>query len=186
MSLLLARATLWVAVVLVLTAAAGVDLRRRIVPNELVMLVAAGGLALSLLSPTGSILSMLMSVAFCLVVLLALLVCAHFNVLGAGDAKLIAAVTLLVPPERIALLMMAIALAGGLVSGVYFAAFHVMKRAGTVRRYAAGLFADAHRAGTARMRAGYSVPYAVAVLVGVALYLASELYQCSSGISCSL
>ncbi len=183
--------TLWVAVLLVLVATAGIDLRRRIIPNELVALVAVGGVALNGLLRPGSI---LLSLLFCLVVLLALLVFAHFNVLGAGDAKLIAAATLLVPPERIGLLLLAIALAGGLLSGVYLVAFQSLKHARAGRRHgahlgprhAAGSFAKFSRAGFARMRAGYSVPYALAVLAGIAFYLASELYQCSSGISCLL
>ena len=183
MSLLLARAMLWMAVLLVLAAAAGIDLKRRIIPNESVLLVAAGGVALAALLRPGT---MLIGLPLAFAVLLALLVAAHFNVLGAGDAKLIAAVTLLAPPDRVALLLMAIALSGGLVSGVYLVAFHLTKRTGIVGRYATGSFANARRAGAARMRAGYSVPYAVAILAGVALYLASELYRCSSGISCSL
>lgn len=191
MSLVLTRAILWAAVMLVLAAAAGVDLRRRIIPNETVVLIGAGGVALSVLSRPGST---LLSLLLCLVVLLTLLVFAHLNVLGAGDAKLIAAVTLLVPPERIVLLLVAIALAGGLLSGIYLAAFHGLKHARAAKRYGAlsgrglptGSLAQFRRAGHARMRAGYSVPYALAVLGGVAFYLASEFYQCSSGISCLL
>ena len=136
MSLLLVRVTLWVAVLLVLVATAGIDLRRRIIPNELVALVAVGGVALNGLLRPGSI---LLSLLFCLVVLLALLVFAHFNVLGAGDAKLIAAATLLVPPERIGLLLLAIALAGGLLSGVYLVAFQSLKHARAGRRHGAHL-----------------------------------------------
>jgi len=191
MSFLLARAILWVAVMLVLAAAAGIDLKQRIIPNESVAFIVAGGVALGALSRPGSI---ALSLLFCAVVLLALLVCAHFNALGAGDAKLIAAATLLVPPDGIVLLLMAIALAGGLLSAIYLAAFHSLehahaaKRHGALsgRRHPAGSLAQLRRAGAARMRAGYSVPYALAVLAGVAFYLASELYQCSSGISCLL
>lgn len=190
MSLVLTRAILWAAVLLVLATAAGIDVRRRIIPNETVMFVAASGLALSVLSRPGST---LLSLLFCLVVLLALLVCAHFEVLGGGDAKLIAAVTLLVPPDGIVLLLVAIALAGGLLSGVYLALYHGMKgpRVGK-RRDARGIrpstraFAEFRRDEYARMRTGQSVPYGLAVLCGVAFYLASELYQCSSGISCLL
>jgi prepilin peptidase CpaA len=156
MSLLLARAVLWVAVLAVLIIAAGIDLRRRIIPNKLVALVAAGGVIVGVLSRPSSILP---SLLFGLIVLLALLVCAHFDVLGAGDAKLIAAATLMVPPEHVALLLIAIAVAGGVLSGVYLAAFRSLKA---------------------------TVPYALAVLGGVSFYVASELYQCSSGISCSL
>lgn len=191
MSFFFARAVLWAAVLLVLAAAAAVDLRRRIIPNETVALVAAGGIALGMLSWPGAV---LLSLVFGVVVLLALLVCAHFNVLGAGDAKLIAAVTLLTPPEHITPLLMAIALAGGLLSGVYLAAFHGFKHARAARHHGAqsgdrhpiGSFAQFRRAGYARMRSGYSVPYALAVLCGVVFYLVNGLYQCSSAISCSL
>jgi prepilin peptidase CpaA len=191
MSLLLTRAILWAAVMLVLAAAAGIDLKRRIIPNESVVLIAAGGVALSLLSRPGST---LLSLLICAVVLLALLVFSHLNVLGAGDAKLIAATTLLVPPDRTGLLLLAIALAGGLLSGIYLAAFHGLKYVRAVRhhgvqrssRHPTGSFAQFRRAGYARMRLGYSLPYALAILAGVGFYLASEIYQCSSGISCSL
>jgi prepilin peptidase CpaA len=192
MSLLpLAGVILWMAVLAVLAAAAVIDARRRIIPNESVVLIVAGGVALSALSRPDSILP---SLLLGLIVLLTLLVVAHFNVLGAGDAKLIAASTLLVPPEHIVLLIMAIALAGGLLSGVYLAAFHSLKHAHAAKRHGArsglhhpaGSFAQFRRAGHARMRSGYSVPYALAVLGGVVFYLTSELYQCSSGISCSL
>jgi prepilin peptidase CpaA len=182
---------LWAAVMLVLAAAAVIDLRRRIIPNETVVFVAACGVGLSVLSRPGST---LLSLLLCLLLLLLLLVCAHFNVLGAGDAKLIAAATLLVPPERIFLLLVTIALAGGLLSVVYLAAFRGLKHARAARHHGArsggshpaGSFTQFRRAGHARMRAGYSVPYAVAVLGGVAFYLVSEIYQCSYGISCLL
>ena len=191
MMFLFVRAALWAALLLVLAIAAGIDLRRRIIPNEAVAFVAAGGVALSLLSRPGGV---LLSLLLCVIVLLALLIFAHFDVLGAGDAKLIAAVTLLVPPGRIAELLLAIALAGGLLSGVYLAASHRLKHARAARRRGAhagqrhphGSFVQFRAAGRARIRAGYSVPYGVAVLGGVVLYLASELYQCSSGTSCSL
>ena len=190
MSFLLIRAILWAAVLTVLVAAAGIDLKRRIIPNETVALVAVGGVVLSVLSRPGST---WLSVLFSLIVLLALLVLAHFDVLGGGDAKLIAAATLLVPPDAIALLLVAIALAGGLLSGVYLAAYHGLKRARATEpngarsvRRSTGAFAKFRRNEHARMRAGQSVPYALAVLAGVAFYLASEIYQCSSGISCLL
>ena len=190
MCFLLARAILWAAVMLVLAAAAGIDLKRRIIPNESVALVAAGGVALSLLSRPGST---WLSLLFSLAVLLALLVAAHFDVLGGGDAKLIAAATLLVPPEGIVLLLGAIALAGGLLSGVYLVLHHAMKGPRLAKRHVArgirpstGAFATFRRNEHARMRAGRSVPYALAVLAGVAFYLGSEIYQCSSGTSCLL
>ena len=190
MSLLLMRAILWAAVLTVLVAAAGIDLKRRIIPNESVALVAVGGVVLSVLSRPGST---WLSVLFSLVVLLALLVLAHFNVVGGGDAKLIAAATLLVPPDAIVLLLVAIALAGGLLSGVYLALYHGMKGPRVAKRHGARgvrpstrAFAKFRRNEHARMRAGQSVPYGLAVLCGVAFYLASELYQCSSGISCLL
>lgn len=173
MSLLLVRATVWAAVLVVMAAAAGSDFKRRIVPNEAVALVAVGGLVLSLLARPGST---FISLLLALTVMLTLLVVAHFNLLGAGDAKLIAAATLLVPPDRVAPLLLGIAVAGGVLSGIYLVAFRAMKHGG---RRATGFFAHVRHADR-------SVPYAVAILGGVALYFASELYQCSSGISCSL
>ena len=110
MSLLLTRAILWAAVMSILTAAAAMDVHRRIIPNELVAVTAVGGLALGLLSRPGSIwLSLLIAMA----VVVALAPFGRHNTIGGGDIKLIAAATLLVPPDRTAALLLYLSLSAG-------------------------------------------------------------------------
>ena len=98
-----------------LLTAAVIDLKCRIVPNRLVIVIAGGGVALRLLSSPGLIwVSLLVAAAF-FVVLGRL---SHHDWIGGGDAKLIAAVTLLAPPAGIGKLLFDITLAGGLMSCV--------------------------------------------------------------------
>jgi prepilin peptidase CpaA len=191
MSSFLIHTALWGASLFVLAASARADLRERIVPNESVIVIAACGLALTLVSrPEAAWLSL--SIAALL--LLGLLTLAHYDLLGAGDAKLIAAVTFLVPPDRVGLLLVEIALAGGFLSAAYLAAHHALKRAQLAeveavpikRTCAIGAFDRLLRIEQARIVSDNSVPYALAVLGGVSFYIASELYQCLFATSCSL
>lgn len=189
MSLLLIRGALWVASFGVLVVAAGNDLKERIIPNRLVLLVAMGGLALGVTSrPSLVWISILAAVV--LVFLLGVL--AHFKLLGGGDVKLIAAVSLLVPPDRIGSLLVAIAFVGGLLSLGYLAAYRTLRHVQVTRRGAArsaqtrlnsNQWLDSERA---RLVGGDSVPYGIAILGGVGVHVASELYQCLFGTSCSL
>ena len=187
MSLLLIRTALWAAILLVLIASARIDLRERIIRNEAVIFVAVCGIALGLASRPGSAwVSLLVSV----VLLCGLWILANYDYLGGGDAKLIAAVTLLVPPDRIGLLLIEIALAGGVVSGAYLAAAHARKR---VRNAVPVPVACPTRmlnrllcSEFARITDENSVPYALAVLGGVGFYVVSELYRCLFGTFCSL
>jgi len=189
MALLLVRTILWAATLLVLAVAAGADLKRRIVPNETVALVALGGIALAALTRPSSLWIGLPAAFF---LLLGCLVFAHFDFFGAGDAKMIAAVSLLVPPERIAGLLMGVALTGGLLSLVYFCARqwlirrHASRhRARWARLLPSGL-RKLRRNERARILTGRSVPYSLAILGTVVVYVAYESYQCSSGTSCLL
>ncbi len=98
---------------------------RRIIPNRLVLLVLASGIALRLLSaPSPLWLGLLGPIA----VLLALGLLASHNLVGWGDAKLITAVSVAVPADRLLTLLLAIALAGGLLSCLYLAARCVLRR----------------------------------------------------------
>jgi prepilin peptidase CpaA len=171
-----------------LLTAAMIDLKYRIVPNRLVLLIAGGGVALRLLSSPGSIwVSLLVASAF-FVVLGRL---SHHDWLGGGDAKLITAVTLLAPPAGIGKLLFDITLAGGLMSCVYLTAQFMLARKaasphrGADARYAMqggeGLFSQE----CARIAAGEPMPYALAVLGGVLCFSISEAMECSFAISCS-
>jgi len=189
MALLLVRAILWAATLLVLVVAAGVDLKRRIIPNETVALVALGGIALAALTRPSS-LWIGLPAAFLL--LLGCLVFAHFDFFGAGDAKMMAAVSLLVPPERIAGLLMGVALAGGLLSLAYLCARRRIVRGQASRhrakwpRLLPPALRRLRRNERARILSGRSVPYSLAILGAVVVYVAYESYQCSSGTSCLL
>ena len=89
-------------------------------------MIAGGGIVLRLLSSPGLIwVSLLVAAAF-FVVLGRL---SHRDWIGGGDAKLIAAVTLLAPPAGIVKLLFDITLAGGLMSCVYLMAQFMLARA---------------------------------------------------------
>jgi prepilin peptidase CpaA len=101
-----------------LSVAVATDLASRIIPNRLVLLVLCAGIALRLLSGPGSLwLGVLGPVA----VLMTMALLASRDLVGWGDAKLIAAVSVAVPADRLPTLLLAIALAGGLLSCLYLA-----------------------------------------------------------------
>ena len=160
-------------------AAAG-DTKNGIIPNHMVVFVAGAGLALRLASGLTSAALSLVCAGLAFVVLVFL---THRNMIGGGDAKLIAAATLLVPSDRIVLLLLNIALAGGLLSCFYIVRFFVAKNAHQpARRFVNHLFArDSNRKKTSR-----PMPYALAILGGVLASMFSEVFQCFSATSCSL
>jgi prepilin peptidase CpaA len=182
----LTRAALWVTAALLLFVAVRTDFRARIIPNRVVALIAANGLLLGLMSRPERI---WISLLVALVLLIGLGFIAHFDLIGGGDAKLISAVTLLVPPESVASLLLAIALAGGVVSGAYLAVFYALPRARNKRkRGTAGWYSrlpQLLRHERMRVLRATSVPYGVAVLGGVSVVTVSEIIRCYSATSCS-
>jgi prepilin peptidase CpaA len=177
---------LWAVALAALTASAWTDLKDRIIPNELVGLAAASGLGLSLaLRPDETWIGMLTAT----LMLFGLGVIAHHGIIGGGDVKLISAATLLVPPAHIGQLLAAIAIAGGVLSCAYLAARAALKR-GHVRAAVPGGQNDQNAGGwfsdeCARIAAGGPMPYALAILGGVAGTVAGELPQCLSASFCS-
>jgi prepilin peptidase CpaA len=119
----------WLPEVLILaclSVAVATDLASRIIPNRLVLLVLCASIVLRLLSaPNPPWLGLLGPIA----VLLALGLLASRDLVGWGDAKLITAVSVAVPPDRLLTLLFAIALAGGLLSCLYLAARFLLRRA---------------------------------------------------------
>lgn len=189
MSIIFVRGVLWVTILVLLVASAKRDLTDRIIPNRFVILIATAALVLSLMiRPDLTLLSLLLS----LITFLLLGTLVHYGFLGGGDAKLIAAVTLFVPPSHVSQLLITISLAGGLLSAAYFVAYWEFPAKFALRRSRANLAAPAkrpnrpHRKIRADAIARNSVPYAVAVLAGTCIYLASELYKCFYATSCSL
>ncbi|HEY4250320.1 MAG TPA: A24 family peptidase [Roseomonas sp.] len=91
----------------------------------------------------------------------------RFAVLGGGDVKLLTAATPLLPPADVPTLLMAVALAGGVLALVYLALRPLLRGA---RRGArpAGLPARIWRAERWRIGRGGPLPYAIAIAAGAA------------------
>ncbi len=164
---------LWAISLAALLLSAATDLKQRIIPNELVLVVALSGLLLGLAMRPGQVCISLVVAA--LIFLMLGFLC-RYGVLGGGDVKLMAAVTLLVPPGGIADLLIGIALAGGLLSCFYLGASYFARDA---------LAGSCEPAGErVRVASRTEAPYAVAILGGVIWYVARESFPCSSAMSC--
>jgi len=154
-------AILWLASLTGLFAAAVTDFQKRIIPDGLVFLTAGCGVAIRLLlEPSSAAPSAF--IAFAILLILGFL--ARRSVIGGGDAKLIAAVTLLFAPADLGMLLLSIALAGGVLSGVYLLAHGLARKsvpAGSIGRVAV----DA------------SVPYGVAIFAGTTVIATIKAYQ---------
>jgi prepilin peptidase CpaA len=147
-----------------LSVAVATDVADRIIPNRLVLLVLCAGIFLRLLSPAGPFWPSLLGL---LIVVAALSVLASYNFIGWGDAKLIAALAVAVPPDRLLTLVFAIVLAGGLLSCIYLASRTILRHAAVPAApgQQTPLFQVAARE-RARILAGEPMPYAVAIFAG--------------------
>jgi Flp pilus assembly protein protease CpaA len=188
MSFLPISATLLAAGLAGLAAASVTDIRERLIYNEIVVYVLAVGVALRLVSTPGSL---WLSLAGALVLLVILGQFARFNVIGGGDAKLIAATMLLFPPQYDAELMTNIAVAGGVLSCVYLAARIALRRRIPVRtglrgKAPADQFGGVLGSEFAKITAGEPMPYALAILAGTILSIGNEAVRCISATSCLL
>jgi prepilin peptidase CpaA len=188
MSLSLIQTLPWTASLLALAGSAVTDLRKRMIPDEFSTLIAVCGLAMALRLGSGQAWIALLA-ALCVFFFLGVL--AHYNAIGGGDVKLIAACCLLVPPDSIPLLLAEIALAGGVLSGAYLAGGWLLRRSPRTRLEPASAsqpnaFRKWLRREGSRIARGYPVPYALAVFGGVAVHLIRELPPCFSATSCSL
>jgi prepilin peptidase CpaA len=168
----------WLTSLSLLSVAAGTDLKDRRIPNEIVAAVAAIGLTQGLIARPGQVwLSLLVAfVVFC-----GLGVLSYYRIIGGGDLKLISAVTLLVPPERVGQLLIEIALAGGVLGCFYLLARYALRSASATSSGAAEVvrpeagFALTIQTERVRIAAGGSLPYALAVLGGALIYVTREL-----------
>lgn len=152
-------------VVLVALGAAAVnDVALRRIPNLIAAIVAAAGLARQVL--TGSP-AMAMLVAGCLLAGATLLWLR--GILGGGDVKLLAAAGLVIPPAAIPTMLLAIALAGGVLSLLHLA----LRGRVTARRLArpAGILGRILRCEAWRIRRGAPLPYGVAIAAGTAFVM---------------
>ncbi len=192
MSAAIFSAILLVVSVVALVAAALVDLSHRIIPNRLVLVVAACGVGRRLLLAPGLIWFDLLATAS---IVVALGFLAHHEWIGGGDVKLIAAVTLLFPLSDAGALLLGIAVAGGLMGVAYLVMRAIVARIPEPRFCPAatretrdtmrdlGHLLNGERT---RIAAGEPMPYALAVLGGVIYRIVSEAIQCLSATSCSL
>jgi prepilin peptidase CpaA len=164
------------------------DLRLRIIPDRVSLLVATSGLTLAFTLRPADVYASLSAFAL---VFTALCGIAYYDLVGGGDVKLISAVSLLVPSDDVFVLLLEIALAGGLLSCTYLLARSQLKRAFLPPRE--GLVATqlpwptaprGVRQEAARIIAGEPMPYAFAILAGVVFHGARELCQCPSAIYC--
>jgi prepilin peptidase CpaA len=172
-------AMLWIASLGNLIVASATDLMRRMIPNRHPVLMAGGGVGLRLISWADPL---WMSLLIAAITLVTLGYIARHGIIGGGDAKMIAAVTLLVPPAQVMLLLIAIAIAGGLLSCCYLLLRLVLKsrdrmRFGTGRDPSRGLRAVLQRE-RARIAGGGQMPYAFAILGGVAYVALQRAFAC--------
>jgi Flp pilus assembly protein protease CpaA len=162
-----------------LALAAVTDLRHRIIPNGLVLAVVLSGLTLRTFD--GALLLSL-SVLLCVGVVALLGLLAGVAVIGWGDAKLIGAATLLVPLRQSGNLLLAIAVAGGILSGGYLLAQFILRKRIALSEPKAltgpNGFAAFLENENGRILTGPSMPYAVAVLAGVFYKMTIETMRC--------
>ncbi len=184
MSFVIIPKIIWTISLAALLVSAATDLKQRIIPNELVVVIALSGLLLGLAMRPGQI---CISLVVAALVFLTLGVLCRYGALGGGDVKLMAAVTLLVPPGGIGDLLIEIALAGGLLTCLYLGAHYLARNALAGSCEPAGERGSfVERRGLARVSITQrkQVPYAVAILGGVIWYFARESLSCSSEMSC--
>ena len=154
--------------VLLLVLASLRDIATRTVPNGIPLALAAIGIADSALQ--GRL--VLGLIAGVLVFGFAFL-CWRMRWIGGADVKLLGAAALLVPPTSVASLVLATAVAGGLLGLVYLLARRLIA-APTSRGTGArdvGLLARVWRAERWRLHRGCPLPYACAIACGTFLML---------------
>lgn len=167
-----------IAIIVGLVAAVAFDVRYRIIPNAATSFVAGGGLLLRWLATPGTVWPSLIIAGAALAVFLLL---AWRSLFAAGDAKLMAAVTLTQPVHEVALLIVDIALAGGVLAGIYLLGARYLggrDPAGNDARPRGrqeGVFKRYFRYKPLKQAFAASIPYAVAVLGGVMWRLMAEV-----------
>jgi prepilin peptidase CpaA len=133
------------------------DLAVRTIPDQVVAALGLLGVAAALTNHhfAGSLLVAACLFASCFVIW-------WFGALGGGDVKLIAVASLMFPPVAIPQWIVAVALAGGILSMFYLGVRHRVD-VGPVRHTCLGRIVRAERW---RMRRGGPLPYAVAIAGG--------------------
>jgi prepilin peptidase CpaA len=140
------------------------DVLARTIPNWICAALAAAGLGALWLTPAASYRLLAAALLFAGAVLLW-----RAGWMGGGDAKLLGAVGLLVPPDRVAGTVLAIGFAGAVLALPYVICHGRIARPEPVRPH--GLPARAWRAERFRLRRGGPLPYGVAIAAGAAIGL---------------
>lgn len=146
-----------------LIGAAAQDVASRTVSNRLSLALAALGLALRACDgdPLPALLAALATGA---AVFLAAALCWRGGWMGGGDVKLLAAAALLVPPRLVPDLLLAVALAGGVLAAMYLLLGRIMPKPRAARP--ARRLARILRIEQRRIRRRFSLPYASAIAAG--------------------
>jgi prepilin peptidase CpaA len=178
--------TAFAIIVCALVASSVVDLKKRIIPDELVILVAVCGLCACLAARASEVGFGLLAAAGVFIVLV---LCCRANWLGGGDVKLMSALSLAVPVHQVGPLMVEISVAGAILCCAYLTARLALKSlqiqpAGPAPS-AQGRFSAWARCESERIMAGRSVPYALAIFGGFVYHVLTEFAPCSHAIFCS-
>ena len=169
----------------VLAMAAAVDVKTRLIPDVVTLWVAVLGLA-ARVCLDGWLSWLSVAVAFCVVVPLGVL--SHHKVLGGGDAKMLAAVTMVFTPALAPFLLLAISLAGGVLSIGYLVAYATIKPSPPQPSLCSGALApprplDLFSSERERIADREPLPYGVAILAGALIVFAQEASQFLPAIS---
>ena len=143
------------------------DVIARTIPNWAPACIAAAGLLLRMQDSDLTRAALLALIVFALSIL-----CWRAGALGGGDAKLLGAIALLLPPELTFRALACTALLGALMAAPY-----IILRGRLARPRAGcrslGLLARAWRAERFRLRRGGPLPYGAAIALGVLLAVGS-------------
>jgi prepilin peptidase CpaA len=155
-----------VAMVLLLAASVS-DLAARSIPNWMPVALGANGLVMQIDAR-----HVLASVLAMMIVFVIATWCWRRGLMGGGDVKLLAAASLVVRPSAVGMLVVTIALSGGVLAVFYSAMRHLLRVRPTrrPRQWSARILQRERR----RIRSG-SIPYAVAIAGGTGYILGTGL-----------
>ncbi|NPD69203.1 prepilin peptidase [Lichenicola cladoniae] len=151
-----------------LLAASASDLTARMVSNRVCLALGVDGVAMQTVAHTLPV-----SILAMLAVFIPALICWRHGIMGGGDVKLFAATALLVHPAAVPMLVLAIALAGGVLGVSYWTMMHLLSRPTTSPP--ANPFRRILRVERHRICRGFSLPYAVAISIGTFYVLGKGL-----------
>lgn len=173
---------LWTAVLLCICYAAVSDFSHRIIPDQIVGIIAICAILLILISRPGDLWIGLIT-AILLIFLLGMF--SRYDVLGGGDVKLIGTLSLLFPPAEIPFMLALIVIAGGVLGCAYLVARYIFTKFAT--REATPLTPGTISAPVtllgsekAKIVAGEPMPYGLAIAAGIISYVISEPPPCFS------